>query len=49
MGRSWRSSCTGEDEKGYKPYLIHSSSGNNFPEEATCREDDEEESKEDSP
>jgi hypothetical protein len=49
MGRSWRSSRAGEDEKGYKPFLIHSSSGNNFPEQATGDEDDEEEGMEDSP
>ena len=49
MGRSWRSSHAGEDEKGYKPFLIHSSRGNNFPEQATGGEDDEEEGKEDSP
>ena len=46
MGRSWRSSRTKEDEKGYKPFLIYSSSGNNFPEEAIGGEDDEEEGKE---
>ena len=49
MGRSLRSGRTEEDEKGYKPFLIHSSRGNNFPEQATGGEDDEEEGKEDSP